>query len=76
MESGERHVAEVQGAEKRQLLEGRGLGVRVGGLDLAANLIHGFGYEGGLADELEAEALDKVLKGSLEESVHERRPRH
>ncbi|PON99256.1 hypothetical protein TorRG33x02_047990 [Trema orientale] len=76
MEGGKRHVVEVQGAEIRQLLEGGGLGVRVGGLDLAANLVHGFGDEGGLADELEAEALDEVLESSLEEGVHDGRPRH
>lgn len=51
-------------------MEGVGFGVRVGGLDLAANLLHGFGDEGGLADELEAEALDEVLECALEESVH------
>lgn len=70
VEGGERHVVEVEGGEIRQLLEGDGLGVVVRGLDLAADLVHGFGDERGLADEAEAEALDDVVEGSLEESVH------
>lgn len=69
VEGRERHVEEVEGAEIRQLLEGDGLGVGVGGLDLAADLVHGFGDEGALADEAQAEAFDQVLQCALEKGV-------
>lgn len=71
MESCPGHVVEVEGAEVRELLEGSGLGVRVGGLDLAADILHGLRDEGRLADELETKALDEVLECALEESLHE-----
>lgn len=47
VESGPRHIEPVQGAEVGELLEGDGLGVEVGGLDLAANVVCGFGDESG-----------------------------
>ena len=59
-------------------MEGGGLGMGVGGLKLAADLVKGLGDEGGLADELQAEAFDHVIQSALEESIHEGRsaPRH
>lgn len=71
MESSPGHVVEVEGAEVRELLERIGFGVRIGGLDLAANFVHGFRDEGGLADELQTKTLDEVLECALEESFHE-----
>lgn len=76
MESSPRHVVEIEGAEVGELLESSGLGVRIGGLDLFANIFHGFGNEGGLTDEMETKTLYEVLQCALEESVHERRTRH
>lgn len=59
-------------------MEGVGLGMGVGRLELAADLVEGLGDEGGLADELQAEAFDHVVQIALEESIHEGRsaPRH
>lgn len=72
MEGGPRHVSAVEGVEVGQFLEGSGLGLRVCGFDLAADLIDRFGDEGGLcARRAVADALDYVVDGMLEERGHQ-----
>lgn len=61
VEGGPGHVVVVEGGEVGKLVEGGGLGMGVGGLELAADLIECLGDEGGLADELQAEAFDQVV---------------
>lgn len=47
MESSTRHIEAVEGAEVSELLEGDGLGVEIGRLDLPADVVSGFGDERG-----------------------------
>lgn len=67
-----RHIHAVEGTEVGELLESSSFGGQVGGLDLAPDFVEGFGNEDGFADELQAEPLDEVLDGALEEGFHER----
>lgn len=60
VEGGPGHVEAVEGVEVGELVEGGGLGVGVGGLDLASDLVQGLGEERGLgeAQGVDAKAFD------------------
>lgn len=72
MEGGPGHVDAVDGGEVGEFFEGGGFGVGVGGFDLAADFVCGFGDGGGFREELEAEGFDEIFQCALEEIVHDR----
>jgi hypothetical protein len=68
---------EMERGEVGQLLQRDGLGGGFGGADLAVDLGHRTGDGRGLAGggRVEAEGLDEIVQGALEEGVHQRRCR-
>ena len=72
MKSGPRHIEAVEGAEVGQLLQSDGLGVEIGGLNLAAYVVSGFGDESGLRNQVKANPFYQIFEGALKQRIHYR----